>query len=54
MRKEEKRVKKAYGFFPDLSSSTRQNAQRVPGDASTSTYFETPHHLEFHDLTPGR
>ena len=39
---------------PDLSSSTRQNSIRVLGDMSPSTYFERPHHLEFHDFTPGR
>ena len=54
MRKQEEKIKQAYGFVPDLSSSIRQNAQRVLGVVSTSTYFETPHHLEFHDFTPGR
>ena len=43
-----------YGFVPDLSSSTRQNSIRVLGDMSPSAYFDRPHHLEFHDFTPGR
>ena len=47
-------MKDNYGFVPDLSSSTRQNSIRVLGDMSPSTYFERPHHLEFHDFTPGR
>ena len=43
-----------YDFVPDLFPSTSQNAQRVLGDTSTSTYFEPPHNIKFHDLTPGR
>ena len=51
---EEEKVKGRYGFVPDLSSSTRQNSITVLGDMSPSTYFERPHHLEFHDFTPDR
>ena len=53
-RREEEKARNNYGFFPDLSSSTRQNSIRVLGDMPTSAYFEKPHHLEFHDFTPGR
>ena len=53
-RHEEEKVKDSYGFVPDLSSSTRQTLIRVLRDMSPSTYFERPHHLEFHDFTPGR
>ena len=53
-RHEEEEVNDNHGFGSDLSSSIRQNLQRVLGDTLSSTYFGKPQILEFCGFTPGR
>ena len=45
-------VEEAYGFVPDLQASLAKNTQRVLGDMPAGHYFQSPHKMAFHDLTP--
>ena len=47
-------VEEAYGFVPDLQASLAKNTQRVLGDMPAGHYFQSPHKMAFHDLTPGK
>ena len=47
-------VSNSYGFLPDLSLSTHQNAQNVLGNMTQECYFTTVANKEFHNLTNGK